>query len=600
MSVDTDFQTQINNIYGESARKFTTSDYNFLHTVTKLYGNAMSAKGLNLLDPIYTNLFHYNKLQNVALTDYPRVTRAYVFFTRPELNFSFENIQSIPFFKWLFAKPIGKMVMSALTDPDYFINAPSQLNSSDSLTPAAYMQVLNSFKNELSQYSTDVENNTKLSSMMDVSNGVQDYSSQEDQLLKEEERRDNNTVESANPSDLAYGTSDIASLQKEVNDMNNVYGKFNSSYTEQINVIDKMLDNINAEVNKNPNSNNALNIYLAKNIMRTTHNSSVYDKFNYTSPFIPLLGNTCTSLTGAKGFNLESYSYEEDEFSGSLQVATGMDSLWNNGSFTTSFDDISYGPVNLLFTVWMMYIHYVSRGYISTTRSHVTERILDYTCSAYVFIIGADGRSIERFCKYTGCYPETYNLDSQLDFSKELDPEMLRKLQIGWKYNRFEPMNPEIFTDFNYLSESEWLFRSRSWKNMYDRKSDLATGNMLDSSRMATEREKILLRSTGRSDKIWDVVSDPGMSGKVPRALINGTAIDDGELSETDMISNYWGGYPYINKGSEFIWVLPRFSNSDSQEKNVALSKWNTNNNLNIDIGNSNSTNASTIKSQTP
>jgi hypothetical protein len=29
----------------------------------------------------------------------------------------FENVQAIPFFKWLYSKKIGKMIMAALTDP---------------------------------------------------------------------------------------------------------------------------------------------------------------------------------------------------------------------------------------------------------------------------------------------------------------------------------------------------------------------------------------------------------------------------------------------------------------------------------------------------
>ena len=59
MSFQDDFQSRINKMYGDRAREFTTSDYNLLNNITRLYGSAMSAKGLNLLDPIYSNLFYY-------------------------------------------------------------------------------------------------------------------------------------------------------------------------------------------------------------------------------------------------------------------------------------------------------------------------------------------------------------------------------------------------------------------------------------------------------------------------------------------------------------------------------------------------------------
>ena len=129
--INSNFQTEFNKINKNSnARNFSTNDMNFLKEMNKLYGNAMSAKGLNLIDPIAANFFHYNKMSMRGNTDYPRVTRTHVFFTRPELNFSYENINSIPFFQWLYSKRIGKMIMTALTDPNYFINAPSMLNTS--------------------------------------------------------------------------------------------------------------------------------------------------------------------------------------------------------------------------------------------------------------------------------------------------------------------------------------------------------------------------------------------------------------------------------------------------------------------------------------
>ena len=59
--------------------------------------------------------------------------------------------------------------------------------------------------------------------------------------------------------------------------------------------------------------------------------------------------NTCTSVTGAKDLNIQSYEYEEDEFSSKQNVATGMDDLWSPSTLNTTFEDIAYGPVGLLF-----------------------------------------------------------------------------------------------------------------------------------------------------------------------------------------------------------------------------------------------------------
>lgn len=599
MSFQDDFQSRINKMYGDRAREFTTSDYNLLNNITRLYGSAMSAKGLNLLDPIYSNLFYYNKIQNTSLVDFPRVTRSYVFFTRPECNFSFENIQSIPFFKWLYAKPIGRMVMSSLTDPDYFINAPSALNSSASLTREKYNEVLNNYKQNLKTYSNSIETTIGLDEMMKNTKSVTaaDYSDDSSADSSKDNLADVSALENVNIDGMSY--EKISDLTDDIKNMNDAYSKFNSEYDKYYKDLNAEMKSVRESLNNPVSADSALNIYLARNILKANHNSAAYDKFNFTSPFIPLLGNTCKSLTGAKALSLENYAYEEDDFSGNLQVPTGMDSLWGSGSLTAAFDDIAYGPDTLLFLLWIFYIHYVSRGYIATTRTHVMERILDYTCSIYVFVIGSNGRTIERFCKYTGCYPTTLNVDSQVDFSDQPDTEMLKKVQVGFNYNRYEVMNPEIFTDFNYLSESEWLFKAKNWKSMYDRTINPFTDHLLDTSGLKTDYQKMLLKSLGRPESVWDVVSEPGMSGKVPRALINGYSIDDNDdLSESDMISNYWGGYPYIDNGSDLIWVMPRVKKADSTASTQiksSLNTWKSSDNLIVDNNTSNKTNESEI-----
>ena len=280
--------------------------------------------------------------------------------------------------------------------------------------------------------------------------------------------------------------------------------------------------------------------------------------------------NTCTSVTGAKDLNIQSYEYEEDEFSSKQNVATGMDDLWSPSTLNTTFEDIAYGPVGLLFILWEFYIHYVSRGYIASTRDHVTERILDYTCSIYVFVIGPDGRTIERFGKYTGCYPTSFPLSQQLEHNSEIDPLMLHKINISWNYNRYEPMNPEILTDFNFVSETEWLFKLNNWKDMYDRRSQLDKNAFLDylNGRYKTmsEFEKEAIHRAGRREQLWELVRNPGMSGKVPRALINGTGISTvNDLSSSDLISDIWGGYPTIVNGKELIWVLPQWDDMSAK-----------------------------------
>lgn len=553
-NVDSNYDNRRNKMNQTSGKTTSTNEFNLLHYITSLYGNTLSARGLNLLDPLYTNMFYYNKMRSKPLTDMPYVSRTYAFFTRPELNFSYENINAIPFFKWLYSKPIGKMVMSMLTDPEYFINAPSVFNNNLGNT--------NLLKSLLKTYNENLQaQNNSMGEKYDtesVPSGIGESTSTEEgddaaalaelQALDLDSLNDDAAIENILKSGIVDAVKGL--YGKYDQKVQELYGKMNAVSFDDV-VKDKDF------------------VTQAKYIMRKTHNSA-YDNFNFTSPFIPLLMNTCTNLNGAKDLNLQTYEYEEDEFSIKQNVATGMDDIWAPGTITVSHEDIAYGPVSLLYMLWIFYIHYVSRGYIMSTRQHITERILDYTCSIYVFVIGGDGCTIERFGKFTGCYPTSFPLSQQLEHNQEIDPAMLQKIQVTFQYNSYEPMNPEIFTDFNFVSETEWLFKLKNWDTLYNRNDTLLKEAFLDyySGKMnrLSETAKQTLHKAGRHESIWETVSNPGMSGKVPRALINGTAISGlADFSRSDLTSDIWGGYPAIINGKELIWVMPKWDDTSAK-----------------------------------
>lgn len=565
-SENVDKQFEQNSAKHGPRKEWSDSDYNMLHHIRALYGDTMSAKGLNLLDPIFTNIFHYNKLQVRGQTDYPRVTRTYCFFTRPELNFSYENIQAIPFFQWVYSKPIGKMVMSCLTDPEYFINAPGALNGNSTLGYADIRGIIKEFSNLARKSDLEMESDVGVSDKP-ANFDISGTEAEEAQAAAELGSVDLNQV----GEDTAF-----AALEDQIKSLGleKRYNELNSSYVDTITKLNGKQDEIDS-LSKTQN----VGLYQGKNIMRSFGHSGLENeknspyRFNFTSPFIPMLGNTCTELTGARDLSLESYEYEEDEFMGKQTVATGMDGVWGSGTFTSTHEDINYGPVSILFLLWEFYIHYVSRGYITTTRDHIKERILDYTCSAYVFVVGSDGRTIERMGKYTGCYPTSFPLSSQIEHHTQVDEAMLQKISITWQYNRYEPMNPEIFTDFNFLSESEWLFKLKNWDDMYNRDVVPNSASFLDALNSEKNNvSKSALYNAGRDPSIWSTVDEPGMSGQLPRALINGTDLEPG-ISHSDILNNYWGGYPYINNGSELIWVLPKWKSRQDNAPNVQTKK---------------------------
>ena len=626
------FTKSSNKVFLNNVTDYTVNDKNFIHGLAQMFGNAMAQKGLNVLDPIYANFFHYNKMNMLGNVDFPRVSRTYVFFSRPELNFSLENLQAVPFFRWLFSKPIGKMIMCSLTDPEYFIGGPAALSNyttvgGDRLNTGQILYIIEKYQKEINdlskQYNTlnngfpsnkfkSVYNSAEndASSVFDFNNLDGDVASALADLIKPPE----GNAESDDPAEVArlqgldfsglYDEATFSSLTANFKNANELFSRFMTDYETYVK---NNCSQLYAAMGVTTGSElyKALadkNLHQAKNLLRDTHDSA-FDKFNFTSPFIPLLGNTCTQVTGAKDFQLNEHTYEEDEFSATIKVPTGMDELWGPGTLSTQFTDMAYGPVSLMMMVWVLYIHYVSRGTIATTREHVLERILDYTCSIYVFVIGDDGRRIERWGKYTGCYPTSFPMSSQLEHNTNVETDMLQKVQISWTYNRYEPMDPQVFTDFNFLSESEWLVKLKKpyWEYQYDRDSSLNKLNqfMIDiDSTNGNYDEKYKLDSIKRPHELWETISnaDRGMSGKLPMALIepmprtkdsrfklkgNGDATFPQQTPEwrkhsewyIDAMNNYWGGYPYITNGGDFVWVLPQWTEQNGVYKDTGPTK---------------------------
>ena len=545
-----DFQRESQKIFKNNVKEYNINDISFLRRLNNLYGDALNAKGLNVADPFEANMFHYNKLGFKGNIDHPRVSKTYVFFTRPELNFSFENISSVPFFKWLYAQDIGKMIMAALTDPEYFINAPTAFNAAN-FDGKEFESILSTFKDNMKSYEKTMADSSPEDGFakygLDSTNG-QDFSGLDSN--GEDDADDVANLQAVNLDALGMDENALQILAKNSDALQSQYTEFYKSVST---TLATALSYANGR-DENGTNNKYIQTLEENNLFQAK--SSIFGGEDYlnTTPFIPLLSNIVTSLDGAKDFNLDLYNYEEDEHGTSLSVATGMDTVWKEGDFTTQIEDIIYSPGALLFMVWLLYIHYVSRGYIMPTREHITERILDYTCSAYIFVIGEDGRRIDRFGKFTGCFPTSFPLSQQLLHNNQIDPDMLHKFSVSWHFNRYTPMDPQIFTDFNFISQTEWLIKLKDplWENLYTRGSEKNLGsNIYDSS--TTTDKQIIEKAFNRPSGLWDLVKAPGMSGKLPPSL----------YPDSRRPNNFWGGYPFIYKGREFLWVQPSYTNLD-------------------------------------
>jgi len=172
--------------------------------------------------------------------------------------------------------------------------------------------------------------------------------------------------------------------------------------------------------------------------------------YNSYTPFIPLITNTCVEVSGSKDLMVEKYETDTDYSGNRLAYANGLDEVFSVGELVLSFDDPLYSPIFYLHLLRLLYMHNVTRGYCTARRIYRENRIIDYTSSIFVFVTGPDFSTIIRWAKYTGCFPINLPLNS-IAHTNEPQIDLLKRISINYTYNRYEPMNTIVFSDFNRL-----------------------------------------------------------------------------------------------------------------------------------------------------
>jgi hypothetical protein len=134
-----------------------------------------------------------------------------------------------------------------------------------------------------------------------------------------------------------------------------------------------------------------------------------------------------------------------------LRYAGGLDESLTVGEITCEFEDMYYSPIMIIAYIWIMYMHYVGKAICDPEWSYIVHRIIDYSCSIYIFMLGTDNQTIIRWVKYGGCFPINIPFGA-IQHSREPNVEELRKLSITFEHNFICPMDPVALTEFNMIS----------------------------------------------------------------------------------------------------------------------------------------------------
>lgn len=231
------------------------------------------------------------------------------------------------------------------------------------------------------------------------------------------------------------------------------------------------------------------------------------------TPFIPVLSNLCTETSSGKDVILET-EQTDSNFSGNhLVYGSGINESRGPGEITLTFEDIYGSPAFYTILMWVYYIHYVAKGICHPEREYIVNRIIDYTCSIYIFTLDTDQKTIIRATRYTGAFPKMIPF-ANIMHSKEIDIQALSKFSVPFQYNHACPMDPILYSEFNMIAECALTCRGGSGNpnNEYGvtgMRAGTADKFFYGMNHYITEKEALYFRNTFNPPKVPTKILTP-------------------------------------------------------------------------------------------
>lgn len=173
-------------------------------------------------------------------------------------------------------------------------------------------------------------------------------------------------------------------------------------------------------------------------------------QFSSTHEFNPFLSNMIRSFETSDEY-IETVEHGET-FTG-YKVKYGRHNIRSKtaGEFSIQYRDDKDFNIYKIHKAWTDYISKVYRGEFRAKEEYIRDRILDYACSVYYFICGADGETILFWSKYTGVFPKNTPSNAAA-LSNRNSPVKLPEFSINYDYAWKEDFNPLALAEFNMNS----------------------------------------------------------------------------------------------------------------------------------------------------
>lgn len=177
---------------------------------------------------------------------------------------------------------------------------------------------------------------------------------------------------------------------------------------------------------------------------------------DYRNPFLTLLTNNMTDISGGPSYQIEVSSEEGGFYGESQSIAIGSDSYKKPFDLQLGFMDPIGGPITALFKFWTLYIELLNTGEMMMYPDQIDNQLLNYTVSIYRFMLDPSFQYIQHWVKYTGCFPIGRPGASIFDYNtRDIFVDSCRKFSIAFRCGsgKVDEDDPMVIKEFNDLAE---------------------------------------------------------------------------------------------------------------------------------------------------
>lgn len=134
--------------------------------------------------------------------------------------------------------------------------------------------------------------------------------------------------------------------------------------------------------------------------------------------FIPLLTNTCKSISGFPDPVVPTYTSKENVRGGQWSIVDGIMDINNAYDISCTFDNVKNAPVRMLLTYWIRYQTLVFDGVITPYYDYLAANEIDYNTRIYRIILDEHKRYVKHIGATGASFPTSIDTGRLFNYNK--------------------------------------------------------------------------------------------------------------------------------------------------------------------------------------